>query len=97
MADSAGTKTVRVRIVGRVQGVWFRAWTIQEASRRRLDGWVRNRRDGSVEAQFSGPAEVVDDMVAACRRGPPAAEVAEVYVSAAEPDPQGGFRQLPTK
>ena len=45
-----------VRIRGKVQGVWYRAWTVQEATRRGLRGWVRNRRDGSVEAFFAGEA-----------------------------------------
>ena len=65
--------TVRVEINGRVQGVWYRAWTKREASIRGLGGWVRNCRDGSVEAVFSGPPEIVDEMVLVCRRGAPAA------------------------
>ncbi len=89
-------KAVRVVIEGRVQGVWFRVWTIDEASRRGLRGWVRNRRDGSVEALFAGAAESVDDMVRACRRGPPAARVENVSEHTAD-DPGGeGFMHLPT-
>jgi len=88
-------KAVRVVIEGRVQGVWFRAWAAQEAAHRGLRGWVRNRLDGAVEALFAGDAENVDDMVAACRRGPPAARVDNVGVHPAE-DPGGGFRLLPT-
>jgi len=65
----------RVVVRGRVQGVGFRAWTEHEAMRRALDGWARNRRDGSVEALFSGPPETVADMVEACRRGPPQSRV----------------------
>ena len=65
----------QVTIRGRVQGVGFRAWVEYEASARELEGWVRNRRDGSVEALFAGPADVVDDMVKRCRRGPSAARV----------------------
>mgnify|MGYP001085032248 FL=1 len=56
-----GYKTVTVRIEGRVQGVYYRAWTDQTARRLDLDGWVRNRRDGSVEAVFSGLAPQVDE------------------------------------
>jgi acylphosphatase len=59
-----------VTVHGRVQGVGFRAFVEREASGRKLEGWVRNRRDGSVEALFAGPAPVVDDMTASCRRGP---------------------------
>jgi acylphosphatase len=87
---------VLVRIEGRVQGVWFRGWTVDEASRLKLDGWVRNRRDGSVEALFAGRAQAVDQMVAACRRGSPAASVDDVSVSPADPPAQAGFRELPT-
>ena len=65
----------RVVIRGHVQGVGFRAWTEHEARRRALDGWARNRRDGSVEAVFSGPPETVTSMVEACRRGPPLSRV----------------------
>jgi len=65
----------RVTIRGRVQGVGFRAWTEHEATRRALEGWARNRRDGSVEAVFAGPPETVADMIEACRRGPPMSRV----------------------
>ncbi len=71
-------KRVRVVISGRVQGVWFRGWTREEARRRGLDGWVMNRRDGAVEAVFQGEDAEVDDMLEACWKGPPHAEVAEV-------------------
>jgi acylphosphatase len=64
-----------VVIRGRVQGVGYRAWTEYTAVSRGLEGWVRNRRDGSVEAVFAGPAQAVAAMVAACRRGPPGARV----------------------
>ena len=89
-------KQVRVVISGRVQGVWFRGWTIQEASARGLDGWVRNRRDGTVEAVFAGEEAVVDDMVAACRRGPPAARVVDVAECPHEEPVDPRFRHLPT-
>jgi len=55
---------------GWVQGVGFRAFVADEAMARGIAGWVRNRRDGTVEAVFSGPAEIVQDMIAVCRRGP---------------------------
>lgn len=88
---------VRVRVEGRVQGVWFRAWTVQEATRRRLSGWVRNCHDGAVEAVFAGPRAEVEDMVAACRRGPPAANVTGLSrePEADAPAP-GRFEQVPT-
>jgi acylphosphatase len=65
----------RVTIRGRVQGVGFRAWAEHEAGRRALEGWARNRRDGSVEAVFAGPPATVADMIEACRRGPPMSRV----------------------
>src|SRR5216683_6266142 len=64
-----------VVIRGRVQGVGYRAWVADEAGLRNLEGWVRNCRDGSVEALFAGPADVVSNMVASCRRGPSSARV----------------------
>ena len=89
-------KAVRVVIEGRVQAVWFRAWTAQEATRRNLRGWVRNRMDGSVEALLAGAEADVDDMIEACRQGPPMAQVTDVIQYPAE-DPGGeGFRYLPT-
>ncbi|MFN3077203.1 MAG: acylphosphatase [Alphaproteobacteria bacterium] len=90
-------KTVEVRIDGRVQGVWFRGWTVAEAIQRGLAGWVRNRHDGSVQALFHGPAGQVDDMVGACHVGPPAARVDRVVVTPAPPPEGGSFRQLPTR
>ncbi len=94
-------EAVQVRIYGRVQGVWFRAWTEKMATALGLAGWVRNRADGSVEALFVGPPDDVETMVARCREGPPAARVDEVVrdVPATPPEAQiraAGFRQLPT-
>ena len=63
---------------GRVQGVGYRAFVEHEALRLGLEGWVRNRRDGTVEAVFSGADDVVAAMIDACRRGPPAARVEAV-------------------
>lgn len=71
-------KTVHVTISGLVQGVGYRAWTEREAVLRELSGWVRNSRNGSVEAVFSGEEAVVDDMVAACWTGPYSAMVRAV-------------------
>jgi acylphosphatase len=69
-------RVIRHMIVhGRVQGIGYRAFIEHEALRRGIEGWVRNRRDGSVEAVFAGPPEKVDAMIEACRRGPYAARV----------------------
>jgi acylphosphatase len=97
-----GEAICRVTIRGRVQGVGYRAWVEHQASGRGLEGWVRNRRDGSVEALFAGPASVVADMVAACRHGPSSARVDAVAEDAAGPDALGlrhageRFSVLPT-
>jgi acylphosphatase len=95
MADTAA-KTVHLRIEGRVQGVAYRAWMMGEAERLGLAGWVRNRRDGSVEAVVHGPSEPVDRLVALCHRGPPAARVNRVHAEAAAEAPSAGFEQRET-
>lgn len=68
-------------ISGRVQGVGFRYSMAEQAERLGATGWVRNRRDGSVEAVLDGPAEVVDALLAWARRGPPSARVTDVLIS----------------
>jgi acylphosphatase len=98
MSDAIRHVTIR----GRVQGVGYRAWVEHQAMARGLDGWVRNRRDGSVEALFAGPADVVADMIASCRRGPSSAHVDAVKEDPASSDalnlrrPDEGFTVLPT-
>ncbi len=69
---------VRVVIKGRVQGVGFRYWTQDKARDLGLDGWVRNRPDGDVEALFAGPETAVREMLAACWRGPTFSRVTDV-------------------
>jgi acylphosphatase len=91
-----GAAAVHVRIQGRVQGVAYRAWTVEEARARGLRGWVRNLRDGAVEALFIGPDAAVADMVRACRRGPPLAAVVRIEENPANDDGSVDFRQLPT-
>jgi len=68
-------------VSGRVQGVAFRAYTVDEASRLGLAGWVRNLPDGRVEAEAEGERSAVEALVAWCRRGPPAAMVEAVEVA----------------
>jgi acylphosphatase len=89
-------KTVTVRIEGRVQGVYYRAWTDQTARRLDLDGWVRNRRDGSVEVVLSGLAPQVDEMLRRFAEGPPDARVTNVVVTDESGAPPAGFQVLPT-
>ena len=76
----------QVTIQGRVQGVGYRAWVEHQARVHHIEGWVRNRRDGSVEALFAGRADVVSNMVALCRRGPTAARVEAVQDESANTD-----------
>jgi len=89
-------KAVRVVIHGRVHGVWFRSWTLDRAAACGLSGWVRNRRDGTVEALFAGEDAAIEAMIAACGEGPPAARVTRVERFEAELPVELGFRQLPT-
>jgi acylphosphatase len=75
-----------VTINGRVQGVGYRYFVEQAARSRDLEGWVRNRRDGSVEAVFAGRAEAVTAIIGACRRGPSSARVDALQDEAGNPD-----------
>jgi acylphosphatase len=76
----------QVRITGRVQGVGYRAWVEHQARNHNLEGWVRNRRDGSVEALFAGPENLVSEMIARSRRGPSSARVDDVIEEPATSD-----------
>ena len=73
-----------VRVTGLVQGVFFRAWTREQADALGVSGWVRNCPDGSVEAQLEGDEAAVEQLVALLRRGPPSAQVEEVAVEDGE-------------
>ena len=92
----------QVTIRGRVQGVGYRAWVEHRARALDLEGWVRNVRDGSVEALFAGPAEIVAAMVERCGRGPSSARVDAVTEHDASADalnwrrPGERFSVLPT-
>ncbi len=98
MSDTIRHVTIR----GLVQGVGYRAFVDHAARTRKLEGWVRNRRDGSVEAVFAGPATTVAAMIEACRRGPASARVEAVQDEASNPDMLNlrrageGFSVLPT-
>ncbi|MEX0693720.1 MAG: acylphosphatase [Rhodospirillales bacterium] len=92
-----GVRTVHVRVTGRVQGVWFRGWTVKEADRLGITGWVRNRRDGSVEAVFSGNEDDVETMLKLCRKGPPLARVDALTSREIDAGPFSGFEKCPTE
>lgn len=82
--------------MGRVQGVSYRWWAVETARSLGITGWVRNRRDGSVEALAIGAVDAVDAFVEACRRGPSAARVEQVEQDAGEGEPVAGFEMRPT-
>lgn len=85
-------------ITGKVHGVFYRAWFGERAQALRLDGWVRNRADSSVEAVVQGPAEAVKEMVMLAHQGSPAARVEHVAVSSDDAPAETliGFQQRPT-
>lgn len=86
---------VHVVVEGKVQGVWFRAWTEKAANRHGLAGWVRNRSDGTVEAVFSGPPDSIDIMLTDCRGGPPLAQVTGLHVTDCDAPGTKGFQIRP--
>ncbi|KAK9290031.1 hypothetical protein L1049_008194 [Liquidambar formosana] len=94
--QSSPSKTVRVVIKGRVQGVFYRDWTVENAKELGLKGWVRNRRDGSVEALFNGNPDSVQEMEQRCRRGPPSAVVTGLEIFPSSNDPGTGFERKQT-
>ena len=97
--NSVMTVTVHLRIAGRVQGVGYRYALRAQSLAHGLAGWVRNRRDGSVEAVLQGERAAVNEVVAWTRSGPPGARVDHVDAHAASPEldrPYTGFDSLPT-
>lgn len=90
---------MHLRVSGRVQGVGYRAALHSAAQANGLSGWVRNRRDGTVEAILQGSPASIESVLAFARRGPPAARVAELKAEPAQGEfdrPYSGFEQLPT-
>jgi acylphosphatase len=89
--------TQKLTIRGEVQGVGYRYALRQEAQRRGVTGWVRNRTDGSVEAVLQGSPERVAELIAWARRGPPEAHVVDVHVDPVDDEPpRAGFELRPT-
>ena len=76
----------RAIIHGRVQGVGYRDWTRHVARSRGIEGWVRNRKDGTVEALFAADRETITSMILACRKGPPSARVEWIDEHDASPE-----------
>ena len=85
----------RLIILGRVQGVYFRASMCREAERYKVTGWVRNRLDGSLEAMLQGEAEALESLIEWARHGPPGARVDQIEISEGYGDYQE-FSQYPT-
>jgi len=89
-------RTVHLRIEGRVQGVGYRYWAADRAEELQLTGWVRNRRDGAVEAVISGPEADIERMIALCRQGPRDAAVTAVEIVGEESGAFEAFTIEPT-
>ena len=81
---------------GRVQGVFYRGWGVETARSLGLDGWVRNRRDGTVEMVIAGYETAMDEMIARCRQGPPAAQVTRIEIADIDTKMPAGFESRPT-
>jgi acylphosphatase len=88
--------TMRLRIDGFVQAVGYRNFAIAEARKLALDGWIRNRTDGTVEILVSGPTKTVEAFIGLCMRGPPGARVQDVELHKAEPPDVKGFNRRPS-
>lgn len=84
----------RLVIAGRVQGVGFRHWMTKRAEALGIDGWVRNRSDGTVEALIAGDVDAVEELARLSRRGPRAAEVTSITEELTEPPAEPGFHAL---
>lgn len=83
-------------VAGRVQGVGYRDWMVAEARRLGVHGWVRNRRDGTVQALVAGEEAAVQALLLLCRRGPALARVDDITEDFAEAPAEPGFHRLPT-
>ncbi len=91
------TVAIHAIISGRVQGVGYRAWTSRNAAKMGLTGWVRNCSDGTVEAVFHGPEDVVEAMLKECEEGPLAAKVTGIKRGLWDAPAPEGFTQRPTE
>jgi acylphosphatase len=94
MSDDEMT-CLRVQVQGFVQGIGFRDFLVMSAQINKLDGWVRNRADGSVEAVLDGEEAAIAELLRACRRGPRLAEVTEILEELTDTPDGPGFRKLP--
>jgi acylphosphatase len=88
--------SMRLRIEGSVQAVGYRNFMIEEARKLGIDGWVRNRTDGSVEALVSGETKAVEALIAACARGPEGSRIKHIDMEKVEPPAEKGFNRRPS-
>lgn len=91
--DNDDITSLRFRIEGFVQAVGYRNYVIVEAQKLGLDGWIRNRSDGTVEALASGPTKAIEAFFTICARGPAGSRVTNVEMHKAEPPAEKGFRR----
>jgi len=94
--DADDLTSLRLRVEGFVQAVGYRHFAIEEATKLALDGWVRNRTDGTVEILVSGTTKAVESFVAAAMRGPNGSRVKNVELHNAEPPAEKGFHRRPS-
>jgi acylphosphatase len=96
MEEEDELTSLRLRIEGFVQAVGYRHFVMEEARKLNLDGWIRNRSDGTVEALASGSTKAVEAFVAVCMRGPPGSTVTNVELHKSEPPEEKGFHRRPS-
>ena len=96
MNDKTETSTFRVRVEGFVQAVGYRNFTIEEARKHGIDGWVRNRANGDVEMLVHGEENAVNAFITACTRGPDGSRVKSIDLEKAEPPEDKGFNRRPS-
>ncbi|HEY3778149.1 MAG TPA: acylphosphatase [Rhizomicrobium sp.] len=96
MSGDAEITTLRLRIEGSVQAVGYRYFAMGEARKLGIDGWIRNRSDGTVEALASGNTKAVEAFVAACMRGPSGARVTNIDLHTADAPAERGFHRRPS-
>ncbi|MGH6887700.1 MAG: acylphosphatase [Rhizomicrobium sp.] len=96
MSGDGDLTTLRLRIEGSVQAVGYRYFAMGEARKLGIDGWIRNRSDGTVEALASGTTKAVEAFVAVCMRGPPGARVTNVDLHTADAPTERGFHRKPS-
>jgi acylphosphatase len=96
MSDEEEIVSLRFRIEGSVQAVGYRNFVIEEARKLGLDGWIRNRADGTVEALASGPTKAIEAFFTVCARGPAGSRVENVEMHKAEPPEEKGFNRRPS-